>query len=192
MLASASASQHDSEAPSDFDFDDSPPPSQASLPPFGSQPFESDYDLFLPAPLDSGATATSALPLLAGPSSLKMPTTEANKASGIKRKQDSEVVDSASQAEHNSIERKRPKRESLDDGASSFMAPGHMSDVAGPDSTVDVCAVPLTALFADFRSRNLVCQGHSVLTMSQPIRRSIRSNRHHPSQMPHHLSHKSL
>lgn len=178
-LASASASQHDSEAPSDFG--GSPPPSQASLPPFGSQPFESDYDLVLPAPLDSGAMVTSALPPLAGPSSLKMPTGDANKASGIKRKQDPEDIGSASQAEDNSIERKRPKRESLDDGASSFMAPGHMSDVAGQDSAADVCAVPLTAPFADFRSRNPVCQGHSVLRTSQPIRRSIRSSRDHPS-----------
>jgi hypothetical protein len=139
-LASASASQHDSEAPSDFG--DSPPPSQVSLPPFGSQPnalFESDYDIVLPAPLDSGTTVTSALPPLAGPSSLKTPKTDADKASGIKRKQDSEDI-RASQAEDNSIERKRPKRESLDDGASLFMAPGHTSDVADPDSTVHVCA----------------------------------------------------
>jgi hypothetical protein len=191
MLASASTSQDDSEAPSNFD--GSSPPSQASLPPFGSQSnagFGSDYDLVLPAPLDSGATDTSPLPPLAGPSSLKTPTTDANKASGIKRKK--EDVDSASQAEDNSIERKRPKRESLDDGASSFMAPGRMSDVAGWNSTVDVCDVPLAALFADFRSRKLVGQGHSILRRSQIIRSSIRPSRYHPSEMPHHLSHKSL
>ena len=192
MLPSASASQCDSDAPSNFD--DGSSPSQASLPPFGSQPdavIESDHDLVPSAPLDSGAAApTSPLPLLAGPSSLKIPTNNANKASVIKRKQ--EDVDGVSQPEENSIEKKRPKRESLDDGTSSFMAPGHMSDVAGPGSTVDVRDVPLTALFADFQSRNLVGRGHSVLRMSQTIRRSIRPSRHHHSQMPRHLSQQSL
>jgi hypothetical protein len=193
----ASTSQHDGELAS-FKFDDILPSSHALLPPSdASQPsvaFEPDFGLVLSVPLYPSATTTTALPPLAGPSSLKTPTSDANKASGSKRKQDSEDVDSASQAGENSIERKKPKRESLDDGAYSFMAPGHMSDVAGSDRTVNVCDGRANSTFADFESRNLNVGGqdYSALRMSQTIRSSIRPSRHHLSQTPLHLSQQFL
>ena len=138
--APASTSQLDSEAPFDVSS-----PGQSSLPQSESQRTAVlEPDLVLPPPLDSG---TSTLPPLAGPSSPEMPMTDANNASGGKRKQ--EDVDDAFQAE-NSNERKKLKQESLDDGTSSLMAPGHMSDVAGAESPVNVCSVPLAILLLTF------------------------------------------
>ncbi len=136
--AASTSSQLDSEAP----FDVSSP---ASLPQSESQRTAVlEPDLVLSPPLDSG---TSTLPPLAGPSSPEMPMTDANNASGGKRKQ--EDVDDAFQAE-NSNERKKLKQECLDDGTSSLMAPGHMSDVAGAESPVNVCSVPLAILLLTF------------------------------------------
>jgi hypothetical protein len=137
----ASTSQLDSKAP----FDDSSP-GQASLPQSESQCTAAlEPDLVLSPPLDSG---TSTLPPLAGPSSPEMPMTDANNnASGGKRKQ--EDVDDAFQAD-NSNERKKLKQESLDDVTSSLMAPEHMSDVAGAESPVNVCSVPLEILLLTF------------------------------------------
>lgn len=107
----------------------------SSLPPSESQPqpiavFPPDF--ILSAPLDPGTNTPSPL---AGPSSLKMPISDTNKASGSKRKQDD--VASACQAEENSRERKKPKQESLE--ASLLMVPGHTPDVTDAESLVNVC-----------------------------------------------------
>jgi len=129
-LEAISTLQNDSEAR----FDDISH-NQASSPPSESQRIEVfPPDLILSAPL--GPDTSSPSPL-AGPSSLKMTMSDTNKTSGSKRKQ--EDVDSARQAEEHSHERKKPKQESLDDGASSFMAPGPTSDVADAESLVKVC-----------------------------------------------------
>lgn len=111
--------------------------SQPSLPPSESQPPPIAVfppDLILSVPLDPGTSTPSPL---AGPSSLKIPISDTNKASGSKRKQDD--VYSICQAEEKSRERKKPKQESLDDGASSFMAPEHTPNVADAESLVNVC-----------------------------------------------------
>ena len=108
--------------------------SQASSPPSGSQRIGvSPSDLILSVPLDPDTSTPSPL---VGPSSLVMTMSDTNKPSGSKRKQDD--ADSACQAEENSHERKKPKQESLDDGPSSFVAPGHTSDVADAESLVNV------------------------------------------------------
>jgi len=141
--ASISTSQYDAR------LDDSSH-NQPSLPASESQPqpiavFPPDLILF--APLDPGTRTPSPL---AGPSSLKMSNSDTNKTSESKRKQDD--VDSTCQAEENSRERKKPKQESLDDGASSFMAPGHTPDVADAESLVNVCDAPLAVLLLTFSS----------------------------------------
>ena len=127
--APISTLQNDSEAR----FDDNSH-SQDSSPPSGSQRIAvSPPDLILSVPLDPDTSTPSPL---AGPSSLKMTTSDTNNTSGSKRKQDD--VDSACQAEENSHERKKPKQESLEDGASSFVAPGHTSGAADAESLVNV------------------------------------------------------
>jgi len=115
-LPATTSSQHGSEAL----FGDNPPQGTADI----------RLDLVGSASLDSGAL----VPPQPDASSSNVPLPDANNASGSKRGRDG-----APDTDARTHDRKKPKRESSDEGTSSFITSRHMPDIAGVESFVNVC-----------------------------------------------------
>ena len=106
---------------------------------FGDNPPQDTVDLGLDI-VGSGSLDSRALtPPQSDSSSSKVPVPDANKASGSKRKL--KYCDSASDTEAQTHDRKKLKQESPDERTSSLITPRHMSDFAGVESLVNVCAM---------------------------------------------------